>query len=93
MFYLLLYLYQEFSLWYWWLPPYYKQTLVNRKEVIDDETTYKPLASLSEHFKINADKSIELTYEGAGECENDPTSLTVNILYIHINIIVSYMLY
>ena len=64
-----------------------------RKEVIDDETTYKPLASLSEHFKINADKSIELTYEGAGECENDPTSLTVNIFYIHINIIVSYMLY
>ena len=51
-----------------------------RKEVIDGETTYKPLASLSEHFKINADKSTELTYEGAGECENDPTSLTVNMM-------------
>ena len=51
---------------------------VFRKEITEEgHTKYTQIASLTEHFKINADKSIELTYEGAGECESSPTSFTV----------------
>ncbi|KAL5265715.1 hypothetical protein ACHWQZ_G006428 [Mnemiopsis leidyi] len=51
-----------------------------RKEVTEQgDTKYTQIASLTEHFKINADKSIELTYEGAGECESSPTSFTVEL--------------
>ena len=35
------------------------------------------LASVSEHFQINDDKSLVLTYEGLGTCESSPISLTV----------------